>query len=222
MTTKIILADDEERWRMVVRDFLRGQGFEVLEAGNGLRAVELLREHPDVALVVLDVMMPEMDGIRACAEIRSFSRVPVMMVTAREDEETEIYGVRSGADMYISKPIKMRAFVERIRSLLRRDGAHETIDLGPIKIEPDSGLVLTDGAPAQLTPMEYKLLLYLARTPNVVKTREEILHAVWNTDFYGDGRSVDTHIKNLRIKLGRCENLVKTVRGRGYMITNQQ
>ena len=222
MRTKILLADDDARWRMVVRDFLNGSGFEVLEAENGVQAVDLLRETPDVAVVVLDVMMPEMNGIDACAEIRSFSQVPVLMVTAREDEETEICGVRSGADQSIYKPIKMRAFLERIRALLRREGGHDVLDFDRLQIDLDSGSVRVDGTAVQLTPMEYQLLVYLARTPNVIKSREEILHAVWNTDYYGDGRSVDTHIKNLRIKLRPCEDCLKTVRSRGYMLSAER
>ena len=206
---------------MIVRDYLSGAGYEVLEAEDGRQAVDLLRKNKDVAVVVLDVMMPVMDGIEACAEIRSFSPVPVLMVTAREDEETEIFGVRSGADQYISKPIKMRPFLERVRSLLRRGGGHEVLDYGRLLIDLDSGSVQINGAPAQLTPMEYHLLIYLARTPNVVRSREEILHAVWNTDYYGDGRSVDTHIKNLRIKLRPCEDYVKTVRGMGYLFASE-
>lgn len=221
MRTKILLADDDARWRMIVRDYLSGAGYEVLEAEDGRQAVDLLRQNEDVAVVVLDVMMPVMDGIEACTEIRSFSHVPVLMVTAREDEETEIFGVRSGADQYISKPIKMRAFLERIRGLLRRDGGHEVLDYGRLLIDLDAGSVLIEGTPGQLTPMEYRLLVYLARTPNVVRSREEILHAVWNTDYYGDGRSVDTHIKNLRIKLRPCEDYVKTVRGMGYLFASE-
>lgn len=221
MMTKILLADDEEHWRMVVRDYLRAQGYTVLEAENGRRAVDLLRGNPDIALVILDVMMPVMNGIDACAEIRTFSQVPILMVTAREDEETEISGIRSGADQYISKPIKLRAFIERVRSLLRRDGSHETIEIGGLQIDQEAGTVLADGTALPLTPMEYNLFLYLAKTPDTVKSREQILHAVWNTDFYGDGRSVDTHIKNLRIKLGDYEKVLKTVRGRGYMAVSK-
>lgn len=221
MMTKILLADDEEHWRMVVRDYLCAQGYTVLEAENGRRAVDLLRGNPDIALVILDVMMPVMNGIDACAEIRTFSQVPILMVTAREDEETEISGIRSGADQYISKPIKLRAFIERVRSLLRRDGSHETIEIGGLQIDQEAGTVLADGTALPLTPMEYNLFLYLAKTPDTVKSREQILHAVWNTDFYGDGRSVDTHIKNLRIKLGDYEKVLKTVRGRGYMAVSK-
>lgn len=218
MITKIILADDEERWRLIVHDFLVNEGYQVLEAENGRVAVELLRHNPDAALVILDVMMPEMDGLAACREIRTFSRIPILMVTAREDEETEISGVRSGADQYISKPIKMRAFMERVRALLRRSGSREILRIGTLEIDPASNTVRNEAGPVPLTPKEYDLLMFLIREPNTVKTREQILHAVWNTDYYGDGRTVDTHVKNLRMKLGNSGDMVRTVRSRGYMI----
>ena len=222
MSTKIILADDEERWRMIVHDFLVEEGYQVLEAKNGRMAVDLLRENPDAALVILDVMMPVMDGLQACREIRSFSHVPILMVTAREDEETEISGVRGGADQYISKPIKMRAFVERVRSLLRRSGNREILRFGRLEIDPASNTVRNETGPVALTPKEYDLLMFLAQEPNTVKTREQILHAVWNTDYYGDGRTVDTHIKNLRMKLGDSGDVVRTVRSRGYMLERSE
>lgn len=218
MSTKIILADDEERWRLIVHDFLVNEGYQVLEAEDGRVAVELLRNNPETALVILDVMMPEMDGLAACREIRTFSKVPILMVTAREDEETEISGVRSGADQYISKPIKMRAFMERVRALLRRSGSREVLQIGGLEIDPASNTVRTEAGPVYLTPKEYDLLMFLAQEPNTVKTREQILHAVWNTDYYGDGRTVDTHVKNLRMKLGASGDVVRTVRSRGYMI----
>ena len=200
---KIILADDEERWRLIVHDFLDNEGYSVLEAADGSQAVRLLRENPDVSLVILDVMMPVMDGIAACTEIRTFSRVPVLMVTARDDEETEISAMRCGADQFISKPIKMRAFMERVRSLLRRAGTRKVLRFGRLEIDLASNAVL---------------LLFLAQTPDTVRSREQILHAVWNTDYYGDGRTVDTHVKNLRMKLGDCGSLLRTVRSRGYML----
>ncbi|MBQ6030248.1 MAG: response regulator transcription factor, partial [Oscillospiraceae bacterium] len=184
---KIILADDEERWRLIVHDFLDNEGYSVLEAADGSQAVRLLRENPDVSLVILDVMMPVMDGIAACTEIRTFSRVPVLMVTARGDEETEISAMRCGADQFISKPIKMRAFMERVRSLLRRAGTREVLRFGRLEIDLASNAVLADGEPLSLTPKEYDLLLFLAQTPDTVRSREQILHAVWNTDYYGDG-----------------------------------
>ncbi len=215
---KIILADDEERWRLIVHDFLDNEGYSVLEAADGSQAVRLLRENPDVSLVILDVMMPVMDGIAACTEIRTFSRVPVLMVTARGDEETEISAMRCGADQFISKPIKMRAFMERVRSLLRRAGTREVLRFGRLEIDLASNTVLADGEPLSLTPKEYDLLLFLAQTPDTVRSREQILHAVWNTDYYGDGRTVDTHVKNLRMKLGDCGSLLRTVRSRGYML----
>jgi DNA-binding response OmpR family regulator len=215
---KIILADDEERWRLIVHDFLDNEGYSVLEAADGSQAVRLLRENPDVSLVILDVMMPVMDGIAACTEIRTFSRVPVLMVTARGDEETEISAMRCGADQFISKPIKMRAFMERVRSLLRRAGTREVLRFGRLEIDLASNTVLADGEQLSLTPKEYDLLLFLAQTPDTVRSREQILHAVWNTDYYGDGRTVDTHVKNLRMKLGDCGSLLRTVRSRGYML----
>jgi DNA-binding response OmpR family regulator len=218
LNQKIILADDEERWRLIVHDFLDNEGYSVLEAADGSQAVRLLRENPDVSLVILDVMMPVMDGIAACTEIRTFSRVPVLMVTARGDEETEVSAMRCGADQFISKPIKMRAFMERVRSLLRRAGTREVLRFGRLEIDLASNEVLADGEPLSLTPKEYDLLLFLAQTPDTVRSREQILHAVWNTDYYGDGRTVDTHVKNLRMKLGDCGSLLRTVRSRGYML----
>ena len=219
MITKIILADDEERWRMIVHDFLEQEGYTVLEAADGQQAVGLLRANPDTALVILDIMMPVMDGIQACREIRSFSPVPVLMVTAREDEESEIAGMREGADQYVSKPIKMRAFTERVKALLRRSGkGQELLRIGALELEPASGTVRVQGETVSLTPKEYDLLLFLARNVNTVRSREQILHAVWNTDYYGDGRTVDTHIKNLRMKLGPCGDMVRTVRSRGYLL----
>ena len=222
MITKIILADDEERWRLIVRDFLEQDGFTVLEAGDGLAAVALLRANPDAALVILDIMMPRMSGLEACREIRSFSQVPILMVTAREDEESEISGMQSGADQYVSKPVKMRAFMERVRSLVRRSGrSQELLRIGGLEIDPASGSVRAEEELIPLTPKEFDLLLYLARTPNVIRSREQILHAVWNTDYYGDGRTVDTHVKNLRMKLGPWGELIRTVRSRGYMVETE-
>ena len=219
MQIKIILADDEERWRLIVHDFLQNEGYEVLEAENGLQAVELLRDNPDVSLVILDIMMSVMDGIEACQEIRSFSHVPILMVTARGDEETEVSGFRCGADQYVSKPVKMRAFMERVRALVKRTGSvREVLSFGELVIDLQASCVKAAGREIPLTPKEYDLLLFLAQSPNVVKSREQILHAVWNTDYYGDGRTVDTHVKNLRMKLGPCGEQLRTVRSRGYML----
>lgn len=218
MLNKIILADDEDRWRMLVHDYLEQEGCTVLEAANGTEAVGLLRENPDTALVILDVMMPKTNGLEACRIIREFSQVPILMVTAREDEETEISGIRCGADQFISKPVRMRAFMERVRSLLRKGGlSQEVLRFGSLELDPASGTVRVDGGTVSLTPKEFDLLLYLARTPNVIRSREQILQTVWNTDYFGDGRTVDTHVKNLRMKLAPCGEMIRTVRSRGYL-----
>ncbi|MBO4420006.1 MAG: response regulator transcription factor [Oscillospiraceae bacterium] len=215
---KIILADDEQRWRMLVHDYLEQEECDVLEAADGAEAVALLRENPDTALVILDIMMPRVNGLEACRLIRDFSQVPILMVTAREDEETEISGIRCGADQYISKPVRMRAFMERVRSLLRRsEQTMEPMRFGALELDPASGAVRVEGENVALTPKEFDLLLFLVRTPNVIRSREQILQAVWNTDFYGDGRTVDTHVKNLRMKLGPCGEMIRTVRSRGYL-----
>ncbi len=223
MLSKIILADDEERWRMLVHDYLEQDGFSVLEAADGAEAVALLRENQDAALVILDIMMPKLNGLEACQRIREFSQVPILMVTAREDEETEIIGMRNGADQFISKPIRMRAFMERVRSLLRRGGQpQDTLSFGILEVEPASGTVRVNGEEVALTPKEYDLLMFLARMPNVIRSRKQILQTVWNTDYFGDGRTVDTHIKNLRMKLGPCGDMIRTVRSRGYIFDWKQ
>ena len=145
------------------------------------------------------------------------------MVTAREDEETEIIGMRNGADQFISKPIRMRAFMERVRSLLRRGGQpQDTLSFGILEVEPASGTVRVNGEEVALTPKEYDLLMFLARMPNVIRSRKQILQTVWNTDYFGDGRTVDTHIKNLRMKLGPCGDMIRTVRSRGYIFDWKQ
>lgn len=223
MLKKIIIADDEEHWRLLVCDYLEQEGFLVLEAANGAEAVTLLRENQDTSLVILDIMMPVMDGLAACRAIREISAVPILMVTAREDEETEISGIHCGADQFISKPIRMRAFIERVRSLLRRSGSNQdALHFGRLELDPASGSARVDEQDIALTPKEFDLLLFLARTPNVVRSREQILQAVWNTDYFGDGRTVDTHVKNLRMKLGPCGDMVRTVRSRGYLLDWKQ
>ena len=220
MLNKIILADDEDRWRILVHDYLEQEGYSVLEAADGLEAVALLRENQDAVLVILDIMMPKLNGLEACQRIREFSQVPILMVTAREDEETEISGIHCGADQFVSKPIRMRAFMERVKSLLRRSGqSSELMRFGSLEMDPASGTVRVDGESVGLTPKEFDLLLFLVRTPNVVRSREQILQAVWNTVYYGDGRTVDTHVKNLRMKLGSCGDRIRTVRSRGYLFS---
>lgn len=219
MSVKILIADDEERWRRLVGDFLRNEGFKVVEAADGRQAVELLRREDDISLVILDIMMPVMDGVAACQAIREFSSVPVIMVTAKTDEESEVLGFVCGADEYISKPLKFPVFIARVKALLKRSGASSSVvEAAGITIDPAAHTVTVDGQEVNLTPREFELLLYVAQNKNIALSRQQILSAVWNFDYYGDARTVDTHIKNLRMKLGEHGAALKTVRGRGYKL----
>ena len=219
MSVKILIADDEERWRRLVGDFLRNEGFKVVEAANGRQAVEFLKQEDDIGLVILDIMMPVMDGVAACQAIREFSSVPIIMVTARTDEDSEVLGFVCGADEYISKPLKFPVFIARIKALLKRSGTSSSVvEAAGITIDPAAHTVTVDGEQVNLTPREFELLLYVAQNKNIALSRQQILSAVWNFDYYGDARTVDTHIKNLRMKLGSHGAALKTVRGRGYKL----
>ncbi len=219
MGVKILIADDEERWRRIVADFLRNEGYSVINAENGQEAVNIVRQEPGIDLVILDIMMPVMDGVEACQAIREFSDVPILIVTAKSDEESEVLGFVCGADEYISKPLKFPIFMARVRALLKRSGAGKgKIEVNGIEIDPDAHTVKIDGEEINLTPREFELLLYIAQNKNVALSRQQILSSVWNFDYYGDARTVDTHIKNLRMKLGEKGSILKTVRGRGYKL----
>lgn len=216
---KILIADDEERWRRLVGDFLRNEGYKVVEAANGQEAVEMVRSDGDISLVILDIMMPVLDGVAACQNIRSFSEVPIIMLTAKSDEDSEVMGFVCGADEYISKPVKFPVFIARIKALLKRSVTVRTcVEVSGIRIDPDAHTVTVDGQEISLTPREFELLLYVAQNKNIALSRQQILSAVWNFDYYGDARTVDTHIKNLRMKLGDHGAALKTVRGRGYKL----
>ena len=215
----ILIADDEERWRRLVGDYLRNEGYGVIEASNGVEAVELVRGSSDISLVILDIMMPVMDGIRACQLIRDYSQIPIIMLTAKNDEESELTGFVSGADEYIAKPIKFPVFMARVRALLKRSvSVRSQVEVAGICIDLDGHTVTVDGQEISLTPREFELLLYVAQNKNIALSRQQILSAVWNFDYYGDARTVDTHIKNLRMKLGDHGSALKTVRGRGYKL----
>lgn len=219
MSIKILIADDEERWRRIAGDFLRNEGYKVLEVADGLQAVQAVKRDDDISLVILDIMMPAMDGVAACQAIREFSNVPIIMVTAKSDEESEVLGFVCGADEYISKPLKFPVFMARIRALIKRSGtARSTVEAGEIIINPDAHTVTVSGTETDLTPREFELLLFLAQNKNIALTRQQILSAVWNFDYFGDARTVDTHVKNLRVKLGDQGAALKTVRGRGYKL----
>ena len=216
---KILIADDEERWRRLVGDFLRNEGYRVIEASNGQEAVDMVKNDSDICLVILDIMMPVMDGVQVCQTIRGFSQLPIIMLTAKSDEDSEVMGFVCGADEYISKPVKFPVFIARVKALLKRSvSVHTTVDVAGICIDPDAHTVTVDGKEVFLTPREFELLLYVAQNKNIALSRQQILSAVWNFDYYGDARTVDTHIKNLRMKLGDHGAALKTVRGRGYKL----
>lgn len=216
---KILIADDEERWRRLVGDFLRNEGYKVIEAANGQEAIDLVKIDSDISLVILDIMMPIMDGVQACQTIREFSQLPIIMLTAKSDEDSEVLGFVCGADEYISKPVKFPVFIARVKALLKRSvSVRSTVAAAGICIDPDAHTVTVDDQEVFLTPREFELLLYIVQNKNIALSRQQILSAVWNFDYYGDARTVDTHIKNLRMKLGAHGSALKTVRGRGYKL----
>ena len=214
---KILIADDEQLMRQLVIDFLRPEGYEILEASDGKEALEIYdKEHPD--LILLDVMMPGYDGWTVCREIRRESTVPIMMLTAKGEEIDQLFAYDLGADEYITKPFSPKILVAKIKALLRRSQneqeTHET-DEG-VAIDRDARQVVLDGKNVDLSPTEYKLLNYLMSKTGKALSRRQILNQVWNYDYYGDLRTVDTHINRLRIKLGDKGRYIRTVRGYGY------
>ena len=218
-TVKILIADDEERWRRLVGDFLRNEGYKTVEAANGQEAVDIIRRDSDISMAILDIMMPVRDGIQACKDIREFSDLPIIMLTAKGDEDSEVMGFVCGADEYISKPVKFPVFMARVKALLKRSvSMRSQVEVAGIFIDPDAHTVTVDGEDINLTPREFELLLYVAQNKNIALSRQQILSAVWNFDYYGDARTVDTHVKNLRNKLGAHGAALKTVRGRGYKL----
>lgn len=214
---KILIADDEQLMRQLVIDFLKPEGYEILEASDGKEALEIYdKEHPD--LILLDVMMPGYDGWTVCREIRRESTVPVMMLTAKGEEIDQLFAYDLGADEYITKPFSPKILVAKIKALLRRSQneqeTHEADD--GVAIDRDARQVVLDGKNVDLSPTEYKLLNYLMSNTGKALSRRQILNQVWNYDYYGDLRTVDTHINRLRIKLGDKGRYIRTVRGYGY------
>lgn len=219
MGIKVLIADDDDVFREIVADYLKNEGLEVIEVSDGEKALEFFYENKDIRLVILDVMMPVCSGWEALAEIRKLSEVPVIMLTALGDDQNEIKGLKKGADDYISKPIKYEIFIARVDALLRkvRKELEADIETGGIVINRSCHRVFAGGGDIELSTREYNLLLYLVSHPNAVLTREQILDSAWGYDFYGDRRTVDTHIKLLRSKLGSYGDCIRTIRGTGYM-----
>lgn len=214
---KILIADDEQLMRQLVIDFLKPEGYEILEASDGKEALEIYdKEHPD--LILLDVMMPGYDGWTVCREIRRESTVPIMMLTAKGEEIDQLFAYDLGADEYITKPFSPKILVAKIKALLRRSqNEQETYEADDgVSIDRDARQVVLDGKNVDLSPTEYKLLNYLMSNTGKALSRRQILNQVWNYDYYGDLRTVDTHINRLRIKLGDKGRYIRTVRGYGY------
>ena len=217
---KILVADDESRMRKLIKDFLVKSGYDVLEAENGEEAVDLFLKSKDIALIILDIMMPKMDGWEVCREIRKNSRVPIIMLTAKSSEADELKGFELGVDEYISKPFSPKILVARVEAVLRRTNAavaEELVVAGCIKIDKAAHIVLVDEVPVDLSYKEFELLTYFAENRGIALSREKILNNVWNYDYFGDARTIDTHVKKLRSKLGeKASDYIKTIWGMGY------
>lgn len=217
--TKILVVDDESRMRKLVKDFLQKNNYEVLEAGDGSEALDIFFAQNDIALVILDVMMPKMDGWQVCREIRNYSRVPIIMLTARGDEKDELQGFELGVDEYISKPFSPKILVARVEAILRRAGksaAGEVLDEGGIHLDKTAHMVTIGDRNIDLSFKEFELLAYFMENKGIALSREKILNNVWNYDYFGDARTIDTHVKKLRSKLGEKGEMIRTIWGMGY------
>ena len=219
---KILVVDDESRMRKLVKDFLVKNEYEVLEAGDGVEALDIFFENQDIALIILDVMMPKMDGWHVCREIRSYSKVPIIMLTAKSSEQDELQGFELGVDEYISKPFSPTILVARVEAILRRttqNQADNVISVGGIVLDKSARLVTIDGKNIDLSFKEFELLAYFMENQGIALSREKILNHVWNYDYFGDARTIDTHVKKLRSKMGQKGDLIKTIWGMGYKLS---
>ena len=213
----VLVVDDEARMRKLVCDFLQKQGYRFLEAEDGEQAVDMFCATKNIDLVLLDVMMPKMDGWQGCKEIRQYSKVPIIMLTARTEERDELLGFKLGVDEYISKPFSPKILMARIDAILRRTGqSEESLSVGGIVIDKTAHIVTIDGEPVDLSVKEFELLTFFAENKGVALSREKILNNVWNYDYYGDARTIDTHVKKLRSKMGEKGEYIHTIWGMGY------
>ncbi len=215
----ILVVDDECRMRKLVKDFLVKKNYQVLEAFDGEQALDIFFEHKDISLIILDVMMPKMDGWEVCREIRSYSQVPIIMLTAKGAERDELQGFELGVDEYISKPFSPKILVARVEALLRRSKvitSDQVIVVGDLEINKAAHQVLVDGKPVELSFKEFELLTYFVENKGIALSRERILNNVWNYDYFGDARTIDTHVKKLRSKLGKLGKYIHTIWGMGY------
>ena len=218
---KILVVDDEERMRKLVKDFLVKKDFEVIEAGDGDEALDVFFSTKDIALVILDLMMPKRDGISVCKEIRKESKVPIIMLTAKSEERDELLGFDTGADEYITKPFSPKILTARVDAILRRTNAignDGVIEVSGIKIDKQAHIVTIDGKVVELSFKEFELLTYFVENKGIALSREKILNNVWNYDYFGDARTIDTHVKKLRSKMGDKGDYIKTIWGMGYKL----
>lgn len=217
MAKKILVADDEMKMRFLICDFLRMEGFQTIEAEDGEEALNIFLNDKDIDLLILDIMMPKMNGWEVCKKVREYSEtIPILMLTAKDTNEDIIKGFKLGTDDYLTKPFHLPILVERIKALLRRTHQKETYAFGGMVIDTLAHTVSVNKEVVELSSKEYELLLYLVENKNVALTRDDIIKKVWNYDFLGDGRTIDTHIKTLRNKIGDCGDYIKTVWGVGY------
>ncbi len=215
----ILIVDDESRMRKLIKDFLMAKGYSILEAEDGEKALEVFENNKNkISLILLDVMMPKLDGWSVLRQIRQNSKVPIIMLTARGEEQDELFGFELGVDEYISKPFSPKILVARVEAILKRTGksTKEIKDYNGIEIDKEGRTVKVDGKQIELSLREYELLTYLVDNENIALSRDKILNNVWNYDYYGDSRTIDSHIKKIRHKLGKKGKYIKTMRGVGY------
>ena len=216
---KILVVDDEARMRKIIKDFLTAKEYMVSEAANGEEALDIMYKDNKIDLVILDVMMPKMDGWETCREIRKFSKVPIIMLTAKSEESDELLGYDLGIDEYITKPFSPKILVARIDAILRRANkldSEDILEAGDLKVNKTSHVVTVKGETVELSFKEFELLCYFMENKGIALSREKILNSVWNYDYFGDARTIDTHVKKIRSKLGDCGEYIKTIWGMGY------
>ena len=220
MNHRILVVDDESRMRKLVRDFLQKKGYDVVEAENGEQAVDIFYSDNSISLIILDVMMPKMDGWQVCREIRRLSKVPIVMLTAKSDEKDELLGFELGVDEYISKPFSPKILTARVDAILRRtvSDEKEMLTAGGIELDKSAHIVRVEEKEVDLSYKEFELLAFFMENKGIALSREKILNNVWNYDYFGDARTIDTHVKKLRSKLGPCGDTIKTIWGMGYKL----
>lgn len=218
MNNKILVVDDESRIRKIIRDFLVREGYVVCEAEDGEAALDIFCSNNDIDLIIMDVMMPKMDGWQLCKEVRKLSKVPILMLTAKGEEQDELKGFELGVDEYISKPFSPKILTARVNALLRRTigDDEEILDIAGITVNKIAHTVTIDGKEIDLSFKEFELLTYFMENRGIALSREKILNNVWNYDYYGDARTIDTHVKKLRSKMGEKGKFISTIWGMGY------